>query len=158
MQKPRVMVVRQMTRLRPFVMLTIGLAISVAVVRPGFAQFREMLPANVLAVRNNSGDELYFFVGSQDGWLRLSLKSGDEVELPRPIMIAVPTSPADGVETGAPQKSPAAMHAPFQRQDEYYYEGLYFIRELSGKQRWELCWSDSKKAWVVQMLGERLCQ
>lgn len=109
-----------------------------------------------LLIRNNSMDELSFYVAAKNTWSRRSLKSRDETFLNTPLLIVVPTSPV-GEETRPPQKSPDAMSQLVQRTDDYSVDGRYFVRYLGEHQRWDLCWSINKKLWVVEFYDEGLC-
>ena len=107
-----------------------------------------------IPLRNNSGSELYFFLAEGRDWKTLILKSGAEADLSRKeAVIAVPTSDDAASETPAPTSLPdEVLRTPF------VYRSPYFYRQLKAGERWELCWSQKRDCWLVQRVGEGLCQ
>lgn len=117
---------------------------------------RAIQPGTVASIplRNNSGGELYFFLAEGRGWKTLTLKSGAEADLPwKEAVVAVPTSDDAVAETPAPTSLPdEVLRTPFVHRSPYFY------RQLKADERWELCWSQERDCWLVQRVGEGLCQ
>jgi len=107
-----------------------------------------------IPLRNNSGSELYYFLAEGRGWKSLTLQSGAEADLPqKEAVVAVPTTDDNVGETPAPTSLPdEVLRTPF------VHQRPYFFRQLKAGERWELCWSQKRDCWLVQRVGEGLCQ
>lgn len=117
---------------------------------------RLMLPKDAIQLRNSSGASLIFYVrdvARAAGWqlVRMGPKTEAVLRLSS-VWIAVGTS------VGGAQLKPIA-DAPFSKLkgDGDQFDG-YAIRQLRQTRRYEICWTDSKKAWSIYDMREYACQ
>ena len=116
-----------------------------------------IIPTNRVALRNNSKSDLRFYSNLGGTWNRYKLSSGGEALVPAErLVVSIPTN--------RNAKDPEASVAPAINVEEigkstgsFTIIGPHFVRELTGGDRWELCWSQSQRRWVVQTITEDLC-
>jgi hypothetical protein len=104
-----------------------------------------MLPEDAIQLRNSSNANLVFYVrdvAGSDAWQLVSIRPREEAVMRvQSVWVAGATS-VEGMQLRP------ITEAPFEtlKGDGDQFDG-YAIRQLRQRQRYEICWTSSKKAW-----------
>lgn len=121
-------------------------------------EIEPLLPPNVISIKNASTSNLIFYLRVDDDWREFSIRGNAETEIPNTsIYLAIATfSDSDNGSAEIPVNS---INMAIGRGDlrNYGVFEQYFVRRLYGGNRWQICWSIRRSAWVVDLIFGDLC-
>jgi hypothetical protein len=118
---------------------------------PAFPQELQMIPDDEIQVINQLDREINFFRPVDGDWDDQVLKPGDDVIWKaRDVAVLIPTG--DLQAEGLPPLASLTL-----QRGVFSVAEKYFLRNLSGGNRWYFCWSPKHQRWAVILRSEDIC-